>query len=404
MNAIPFSGRGFLTILVLAVVGCSPRAAVTESPPTLAEKPRAASCTPIIRLHGDKNPAIEVTGLLAEELTALARLDQTPDKWQALFAVYVERGGDRAEQPAMLGSYRIDKDVLRFEPRYPLVRGVSYRAVFRPDRLPDHDGSSEKSVEKILLLPKPKPAAPTVVAHVYPSKDELPENHLRFYLHFSTPMSQGEAYEHIHLLQSDGKVEERAFLELTPELWDPDGQRFTLLLDPGRVKRGLKPREEFGPVLEAGRRYTLVIDRDWTDAAGNPLKETYRKTFRVLPLDEKQPNPKKWKIEPPTAGTKTPFVMTSPRSLDHALLQRMLWITDDKGLKVPGEVDVTRQETCWRFTPAKAWKAGHYHLVADTRLEDIAGNSIARPFEIDERHPLERQNKEETVRIPFEVR
>ncbi len=321
-----------------------------------------------------------------------------------LFAVYVQRGGERADQPAMLGSYCVEKDALRFEPRYPLVRGVSYRAVFHPGRLPGHGGSSEKPVEKILLLPKPRPAAPTIVANVYPSKDELPENQLRFYLHFSAPMSQGEAYEHIHLLRSNGKAEERAFLELTPELWDHDGQRFTLFLDPGRVKRGLQPREEFGPVLEAGQRYTLVIDRDWTDVAGNPLKETYRKTFRVLPLDETQPDPKKWKIEPPSAGAKTPLVMTSPKPLDHPLMHRMLWITDDKGQKVPGEVEVTRQETCWRFTPATTWKAGRYHLVADTRLEDVAGNSIARPFEIDERHPKERENKAETVRISFEVR
>jgi len=49
------------------------------------------------------------------------------------------------------------------------------------------------------------------------------------------------------------------------------------------------------------------------------------------------------------------------------------------------------------------WKAGRYYFVADTRLEDLAGNSIARPFEVDVFHPVEREVKGETVRIPFDV-
>jgi hypothetical protein len=364
----------------------------------------AEAKTPVIRLHGDKEPVIEVAGLSPEELKALAKLEQTAEQWQALFAVYVERGGERDKQPAMLGSYRVEKDVLRFQPRFPLVRGVSYRAVFHAARLPGRAGAAEAAVEKVLLLPKARSAAPTVVAHVYPSKEGLPENQLKFYLHFSAPMSRGEAYERIHLLRPDGKEDERAFLELPQELWDRDGKRFTLFLDPGRIKRGLKPREDLGPVLEAGKRYTLVIDRAWKDAEGNPLKESYRKTFRVLPPDETQPDPKTWKIEAPAAGTRAPVVLSSPKALDHALLHRLVWISDAKGNRITGTIEVTRQETCWRFTPSDPWKAGRYHLVADTRLEDLAGNSIGRPFEVDELHPVERESKTKTVQLPFVVR
>jgi hypothetical protein len=96
--------------------------------------------------------------------------------------------------------------------------------------------------------------------------------------------------------------------------------------------------------------------------------------------------------------------MTSPKSLDHALLHRMLWVTDDRGRKVPGTVAVTKQETCWHFTPASAWTVGRYHLVAETRLEDLAGNSIARPFEVDERSAVQHTNNAKTVQLPFEVR
>lgn len=401
MNLIRTFWPGLLIVLLTASGGSVGNAG---EKPAAKETPKAATRPPVIRLHGDKGAVIEVAGLSPEELKALARLEQTLEQWQTLFAVYVERKNQRERQPAMLGAYRVEKDVLRFEPRFPLVRGVSYRAVFHPAKLPGHAGSTEQAIEKVLLLPKVKPAAPTVVAHVYPSKDELPENQLKFYLHFSAPMSRGEAYEHIRLLRSDGKADERAFLELPQELWDRDGKRFTLLIDPGRIKRGLKPREDLGPVLEAGKRYTLVIDRAWQDAEGNPLKETYRKTFRVLPPDETQPDPKTWKLTAPAAGTTTPLVMTSPKTLDHALLHRMVWIRDERGEKVPGTIDVTRQETCWRFTPARPWKAGNFHLVADTRLEDLAGNSIGRPFEVDELRPIERERKIETVQVPFEAR
>ena len=62
------------------------------------------------------------------------------------------------------------------------------------------------------------------------------------------------------------------FLELDEELWSPDGTRFTLIFDPGRIKRGLKPREEVGPVLEAGKSYSLVIDRRLARRIGKPAR------------------------------------------------------------------------------------------------------------------------------------
>jgi hypothetical protein len=390
--------------LILFVAASSPSLDATGTDSAAKDGPKPVARAPVIRLNESKELAIEVAGLLPKELKALAQSEQTPEQWQSLFAVYVGPSGDRTEQPAMLGSYRVTEDALRFQPRFPLARGVSYRVVFHPANLPGRTGSPEKAIQKVLLLAKPKPTAATVVSHVYPSTEELPENQLKFYIHFSAPMCRGESYEHIRLLRSDAQVDERAFLDLPQELWDRDGTRFTLFIDPGRIKRGLKPREDLGPVLEAGKRYTLVIDRAWKDAEGNQLKESYRKTFRVLPPDETQPDPKTWKLAAPAAGTRAALVMTSPKSLDHALLQRMLWITNDQGEKTPGTIEITRQETCWRFTPAKPWLAGRYHFVADTRLEDLSGNNIARPFEVDELQPIKRNAKTETVQLPFEVK
>ncbi|MCH7864908.1 MAG: hypothetical protein IIC56_06820, partial [Proteobacteria bacterium] len=104
------------------------------------------------------------------------------------------------------------------------------------------------------------------MTQVYPSADVLPENLLKFYLHFSAPMSRGDSYQHIRLVRQNGSVVDLPFLELDQELWDRRQTRLTLLFDPGRIKRGLKPHEEVGPALKPGRRYTLEIDAHWLNA------------------------------------------------------------------------------------------------------------------------------------------
>jgi hypothetical protein len=358
-----------------------------------------AADAPAIRL-GPEGKAVEVTGLAAADLAALSRLAPESDVWPKVFAVFVDRG-DRS-LPPVLGAYRVEGAVVRFEPRFPLVPGGAYRAVLDPSQVP---GRKEgKPVEVKLSLPKPAPKPPTVVTAVYPTTDRLPENALRFYLHFSAPMGRGDSYRFITLLDAAGKPVESPFLEIDQELWDPEGKRLTLFIDPGRIKRGLKPREDLGPVLEEGKRYTLVIDRAWQDEAGNPLKEGFRKTFTAGPPDEKALDMKTWQLQPPDAGGRTQLTVVLPKPLDHALLQRLVWVEDDGGRKVAGAVTVGDAEKRWQFAPAAAWAAGKYRLVADTRLEDPAGNSLARPFEVDVFRPVQREVKAQTVAIPFEVR
>jgi hypothetical protein len=178
----------------------------------------------------------------------------------------------------------------------------------------------------------------------------------------------------------------------------------TLLFHPGRIKKGLKPREELGPILEAGKKYTLVIDRQWSDADGNGLKESLRKQFRAVAAEEQSPDPKSWKIQPPPAGSREPLQVRFAKPLDHALLERMIWVTGPQGRKLPGTVTVAEHETRWQFTPQRPWQAGPHHVVVDTRLEDSAGNSVRRPFEVDVFHPIERQVHVETMQLPFSIR
>jgi hypothetical protein len=365
--------------------------------------PAAPGFTIRLNANGDR-PSFDVAGLDGANLKALAAVGWEPGRWQSLFAVYVDGGAlEGGNRPAVLGSYRVEDGLLRFTPRFPPAPGVRYRAVFEPSRLPQPPDPKAAPVVVEIAVPKPPAPAATVVEHVYPSADRLPENLLKFYLHFSAPMSHGEAYRHIHLLDAAGEPIEAAFLEVGEELWDPDGKRLTLFIDPGRIKRGLKPREDLGPVLEAGKKYTLVIDRDWSDAHGEPLAGPYRKPFEAVAAADQALDPKTWKVEAPAAGTGRPLDVRFPGPLDHALLGRLLRVTDAAGREVMGSATVSDQETRWHFTPARPWQAGDYRLTAGTELEDLAGNSIARPFEVDVVHPI-RPTTARTVALPFSVR
>ena len=215
-------------------------------------------------------------------------------------------------------------------------------------------------------------------------------------------MSRGEAYRRVTLVdEATGKIVEAPFLELDEELWSPDGTRFTLLFDPGRIKRGLKPREEVGPVLEARKSYSLVIDRQWVDAAGNALKSGIRKSFRVGPPDETSPDPTTWTIHSPVAGSRDPTSRPLSGTIKPGPTRSPGMGRERRGENVAGQISVGEAETLWRSTPASPWLAGGYRLVVGTELEDLAGNSVAQPFEVDAAGPISKNVTTKTIELPF---
>jgi hypothetical protein len=341
-------------------------------------------------------------------------------EWSTFLAVRVVSDDPaKGEQPPpVLGSYSAANGVIRFEPRFPLEPGVRFRAEFDPVQMhavvkrhlvlcgfsdADWEITFTTKLTADFSLPPTLSESVTKVVDVFPSGSILPENLLRFYIHFSAPMSRGEAYTRVHLLDANERPVDDPFLELAEELWSHDGMRFTLLFDPGRIKQGLKPREDLGPVLEAGKAYTLVVDGEWLDARGRPLGGGFRKSFRAGPADKMLPDPKNWKIEPPQARTRDAFEVRFPEALDRALVDRLIAVENEAGGVVPGRVSTADHETLWRFAPREPWGGGNYRLTIGTDLEDIAGNSVARPFEVDVVHKVTAQVRHESVSLPFQV-
>lgn len=353
-----------------------------------------------------KNSRVEVSGWSDADLTRLKQADLATDRYRKLLQVFVADDAPKITDDTvpMFGRLKFADGVLTFEPRYPFLPGVAYRAIARRELL-TNESASETAPGKAYAFKIPELAREpsTVISQVYPTADVLPENQLKLYLHFSAPMSRGRVYRHIHLLRADGSEVDLPFLELDEELWDSSGRRLTVLFDPGRIKRGLKPREDVGPVLEEGKTYTLVIDAAWEDANGQPLLRPFRKTFKSAPPDDVQPDQKRWKVTPPRAGTRQPLAVRFNEPLDHAMLEHVLAVRPVDGEFLDGEVEVDQGETRWRFTPNSPWPAGRHEIVVSTALEDRAGNSIRRAFEVDLFEKVEVEIKTPTVSVPFET-
>ena len=227
-------------------------------------------------------------------------------------------------------------------------------------------------------------AEPTArVLAIYPSGDRLVRNQLKLYVQFSTSMSEGQAARHVRLVRADsGEAIESPFVA-EPELWDRERRRLTLLFDPGRLKRGLRSHEEAGYPLQEGVPVRVVVDEGFRDATGAPLRERFEQRYEVEGDLRARVDPRNWECRLPAAGTTDALRVRFDRPLDHALLQHALDVTDDAGRPVPGRPEIGAAERSWTFTPAAPWQAGEYRLAIDPRLEDLAGNSLARVFDRD---------------------
>jgi hypothetical protein len=311
--------------------------------------------------------------------------------WRKVLAVFAS---DDPQAPALLGGYRQDADAVMFTPRFAPAPALRLRAVFRPP-------GAAPVTAWFGGVPQPVRAPATQVLTVTPSADVWPENILRFYVTFSAPMRIGEAWRHIRMLDETGAPMGGMFVEIEQELWDPQGRRLTVLFDPARIKRGLVDHINEGPPLKAGARCTLQIDPAWRDAAGGVLVEAFSKPISVgQPLRDAL-DPLAWRVTAP-AKASDPLVVDFPHPLDAALTLRALSVWK-AGAAIHGDAHLQRHETRYVFMPDIAWTTGRYALRADAVLEDIAGNRIGRPFDIDRHAPGLHAAEACGAELPFET-
>ena len=343
---------------------------------------------------------VKVSGLSSNELNTLRASPPPAEVWLALLSVRV--AGADAAQPAVTGAYMVGPDDVTFTPRFPFDAGRSYDVAFDPSKLPAP--RRDAVVRASLALPKIERLPSVVVARVLPTSEVIPENLLRMYIEFSKPMGRASGLPFVHLLDDRGVEVREPFLPLDVEFWNPEYTRFTLFFDPGRVKRGILPNEQMGRALVVGRRYTVVVDAAWRDAQGAPLKSEYRQQFTVGPADNHPIALKSWRITAPRGGGRDPLIVSFPDPLDHGLLSRALGVARAAGGVVTGSVRIDPGETRWNFTPDADWSAGAYELVVLGVLEDVAGNQIDKPFEVDMFKRIDTTSKPSERRLKFDVR
>ena len=336
---------------------------------------------------GDSGPdALIVVGWSRSDLDTLS----AAGAWDDVLQVRIDLPDhDSAELPAMVGDYRVVEGdaAVHFLPRYGWSPGRSYvamlslrraREIMPSARLPDGD-----TLETSFHVPSADiPDEPTTVTAIYPTADELPENLLRFYVEFSQPMLRGDVYDTVQLVGADGTLVEAPFLQIGREFWDRSMRRLTIILDPGRIKRGVGPNVQAGSPLSNHGRYELVIGAGMTDAYRRPLTEAVRKVFTVVAPDHRSPDPTRWTLSSPIAGTRDTLTIDLDGAIDPFLAQRLIRLEDGSGRMVSAAFSFMDAERIVRLTPTEEWTNGPYRLAVHPTLEDFAGNRVESVFDM----------------------
>lgn len=305
----------------------------------------------------------------------LANISTTNHPKEALQVFLFPQNPDNPVPP-IVGNWIQDSNNIYFCPLIPFSKNLTYQA-----RFPNLPYFTFKPIP-------PKDYTLTELTHIYPSLTTLPENTLKIYLHFSSPMSDGNAYDYLQLIATNGDTIKAPFLDLKPLLWNEDRTRLTLWFDPGRVKRELLRHQKLGAPLEQGKNYTLHISKNWKDANGYSLATAYHKKIEVIEADRLSPIPKNWEITAPLPNSTQPVTIHFGEALDHALVTKSLTVYTKKGKIVKGKITLKNKEQTWYFTPTEPWIPNPYRIQIKANLEDLAGNNLNRLFDRD----LEKQN------------
>ena len=287
-----------------------------------------------------------------------------------LLSVFVaSETNEYAESLAMQGNFSILENKLIFKPYFSFEIGLAY--VLRLKNIDSEEfyyvpfqiGEKEKVDEAKLLT-------------IFPTANLLPENLLRFYFYFQTPMKQEEALKHIKLIDENGNADDHAFMKFKEELWSSDGKRLTILFDPGRIKRGVFTNEIQGPALENTKHYHLNVSAEWQDVHGQKLFKNTKKEIIVIEAIREKIKIEKWALEKPSLDSHGKLFIHFDRIMDHALIESMIQIRGDEENLIEGQWELLDNEKRVQFIPQNKWEKGDYKIEFDTRLEDVSGNNL----------------------------
>ena len=288
---------------------------------------------------------------------------------QDLLQLYVGKADLCCEgRTPMAGRYVQTNHTLTFVPVFGFEVGQDYVARVQ---LP---GKDERLTH--FTIPSSEHQRQATVTDIFPSGDRLPENILRFYIHFSAPMQPHVAFDYIKLHDSAGNVDDAAFMRFKQELWNADRTRLTILFDPGRIKREVATNVALGPALLAGQRYTLSVEGGWPTADGRSTLAPFVREFLVTDALRERPDVELWQANSPCFGTRDPLEIQFDRPFDRHLLSKAVYVVRDDEQVITGEIHVGAAERSWRFIPNEPWGSKQVQVVANATLEDIAANNF----------------------------
>lgn len=340
-----------------------------------------------------QNPAIEFSGgtvrafnLNKEILYFFVRYNRDQEDWQDVFPIRT-----KGATINVAGTYEVSETEVRFTPRFPWANGVQYQASFDLAQL-------AKNYNEVYIPPSPtnllrlefsltpsNTLKPEVVA-VYPTADILPENQLKFHITFNTPMTHGNVYSFVKLVDSKGVEVEKAFLIVDQEFWDAEMKVVTLLLDPGRIKRGLKANLQMGAPLKSSEQYRIVVNAGWKNIDGRLTDKSYTKVFKCIEADRKYIDITNWKVTVPGVNSDD-LIIECKENLNYVLASDAIRVFDENNSPVEGEIKLQAAESTIIFRPKARWNNGTYTFKVNPLLEDLAGNNLNRLFDEDMKAP-----------------
>ena len=189
------------------------------------------------------------------------------------------------------------------------------------------------------------------------------------------------------------------FLELDQELWDRDKRASRCSSIPAASSAGSLPLKEIGPAIEAGKSYTLVIDREWPDGRGAPLAEAVSQDSSASGPPDRTPHRSGEVAHHGAARRRRADAAGDrfPKPLDYALLQHSH--RSARRRRERSRWGATRRSGDSRRSSRGS--GASIEIVVQTTLEDLAGNHVGRAFDVDTFKAVTKEVARETLSLRF---